>query len=89
LPSYLVEIDRQEEARFILEHRINADDHRSTIGILAGKMLANDLVGDWQELPMGARRKPDFRLLTHASRPFVRAGRRLPNPGRPKMMSKW
>jgi hypothetical protein len=45
-----------------------------TIGVLAGKMLANDLVGDRQELSTGTCRVLDFRRLADVPRPLIRAG---------------
>ena len=48
-PMGLVEIGRQEEAGFVLEHGIDAHDEIAAVVVVARQVPANHLVGDRQE----------------------------------------
>ena len=71
LPLRLVQVGRQEEAGFIPEQRVNAHDEVAPGVVVAGKMPANDLVGDGQEVLIRTCGAFDPGLLAQARRPFV------------------
>ena len=77
-PIALVEIDSQEEARLIQEHRIHAG-HESLSGIVtAGEVPTNHVVGHGEEATIRTLGALDARLVADAANPFVRAGGRIP-----------
>ena len=72
-PVRSVQIDRDEKARLIRQHRIHAQPEVAALRIAARQMPADDLVGDRQKTAVGAIRAFDPRLLAHAPHPFVAA----------------
>jgi hypothetical protein len=77
LPVRFIEIERQEEARFVQEQRIDARDKRLALAIFAGQVPANDVVGHGQESAVLTVRALNPRFLTDAAHPLVGAGRRV------------
>ena len=75
LPSVLVEVNRKEEARLVLQHRVHAGHERLAGVVVAGQVPADDVVGDREKASMVTLRALDARLLAHAADPLVRAGR--------------
>ena len=73
LPLRLVEIGRQEEAGFVLEHRVDAHDEVAAGVVLARKMPADHFVGDGQETVMRTGGAFDLGLLAQAPHPLVAA----------------
>lgn len=57
LPVRLVEVDGEDEARFVEQQRIDAGDEHLPLGVDSGKMPANDVVGEGQEAAVGATRR--------------------------------
>ena len=70
-PVSPVEIHGKEEERFVLQQRVNARDKRLAVGIVAGEVPVDDLIGDRKESPMGTFRALDARLLADASNPLI------------------
>ena len=75
LPLRLVQIGGKEEAGFIPEQRVNAHDEVAPGVVVAGKMPANNLVRDGQEMliqtgrafdPWASRTSPVTHSLPHA-----------------------
>jgi hypothetical protein len=82
LPSGLVEVDCEEEARLVEQQGVHTSDERLSFGITSRQVPADDVVGDRQEAAVGAFHTPDPRLLADAPDPFIRARRRVPgSPG--------
>ena len=71
LPMRFIQVGRKEEAGFIPEQRVNAHDEVAPGVVVAGKMPANDLVGDGQEVLIRTCRAFDPGLLAQARHPFV------------------
>ena len=76
-PPVLIKVDREDEARFIEQHRINASDERLSSIVVAGQVPSNDRLIDGKKSPARAFRALDTRLLADPADPFVRAGRRV------------
>ena len=70
-PVSLVKINRQKKARVISEERVDAN------GLFSGEMIVEDLVGDRQELPLGAIAAFDPGLVADTRPPLVAAGRSI------------
>jgi hypothetical protein len=79
-PVLLVQIDGQEPAGFIEQHRVNSGDKGMSQRILSREMPPDNLVGDGQEPLMPALAALDFRLFTNATNPFVAASRLVTRP---------
>ncbi len=79
-PSSLVEIDGQEVAGLVEQHRIDADDKRLITRVSPGQMPSNDIVGDREETAVRTHRALDPGLLADALHPLVRAGGRIAGP---------
>ena len=54
LPAGLVEVDGQEEARLVEQQRIDTSDEGLSLGVAAGQVPADDVVGDRKESTVGA-----------------------------------
>jgi hypothetical protein len=77
----LVEVDRQEEARFVLQHRVDARDKRLALVVLSGQTPPDHVVGHREKTPVKTLRALDSRFLADAANPFVRT--RGPEPDLP------
>lgn len=77
LPTCLIEVNGEEEAGFVEEHRIDARDKWLIRVVSARQMAANDIVGDRQESTMRAFRALDARLFADAPDPLVGTRRRV------------
>jgi hypothetical protein len=75
LPSVLVEVNRKEEARLILQHGVHAGHKRLAGVVVAGQVPADDVVGDREKASVVTLRALDARLLADATGPLVRTGR--------------
>lgn len=73
-----VEIDSQEEARLVQEHRIYAGHEALSRVVTPGQVPPNHVVGHGEEATIRTLGALDARLFADASHPFVRAGGRIP-----------
>ena len=74
-PMRLVEIGSQEEAGLVLQHGVDAHHEITARIISAGKVPADGIVGDGQEVALRAVGALDLGLLAHARNPLVGARR--------------
>ena len=72
-PTALVEVDRQEEARFIQEHRVNTGHERLTGLVSAGEVPSNHFIGDRQKATVRTLPALDARFFADAPDPLVGA----------------
>jgi len=78
LPPSLIEVYREEEARFIEQQRVDTGDEWLPFGIPSREVPSDDVVGNGKEAAIGAFRTLDPRLLTDAPDPLIGAGGRVP-----------
>jgi len=72
-PVRFVEINREEEAGLVLEHRVDADDKFAAKLVMSGEVISNHIVGDREEALIRALRALDSWFLANASYPLVAA----------------
>jgi hypothetical protein len=80
LPVFLIEIRRQKETSFVLQHSIDTHDKIEAPIIAPRKMPADYLVSDRQKATIKTIRAFDSRLFADAANPLIRAGRRITGP---------
>src|SRR5687767_6767576 len=76
-PPLLVKVDREDEARFIEQHRVDARDEWLSGIVVAGQVPSNDGLIDGKKSLARAFRALDTRLLADPADPFVRTGWRV------------
>src|SRR5258708_54993 len=74
-PAFLVEIDGQEKAGFVLKHRIDAHDEILALIILTREVPPDCLIGDGEKALMRTIAAFDPGFLANALNPFVAADR--------------
>ena len=82
-PARFVQINRQEIAGFIQQHRIHSSYEVAASCVRAYEMLVDHIIRHGQELSMLTTCAFDARLFANAGHPLVRADRRVTRlPGR-------
>src|SRR5712671_2580359 len=79
-PTFLVEIDGEEKARFVQKHRVNACDKRLASLIDSGQVTPNHIIGHWKTTAVLTLRAFDSRLFADTTNPFIAAGGRVTRP---------
>jgi hypothetical protein len=69
--SFLIEIGRDEMARLVKKHGINAHDETLAVPVLTREMPSDDLIGNWNETPVWAIGATNSRFLADTPNPFV------------------
>ncbi len=83
LPPVLVEVDSQEEAGLVPQHRVDTC-HEGVAGVVVARQVPpDDVVGDGKEAPVGTVATLDTRLLADPANPLVRTGRGIAGLARP------
>jgi hypothetical protein len=90
LPSGLVEVDGEEEARLVEQQRVHTRYEGLSLGITSRQVPTDDVVCDRQEAAVGAFRTLDSRLLTDALHPLIRTRGGIPgSPGLATLEPTW
>ena len=78
LRASLVKVNRQEETRFVQQHRVYPGDKIAATVIPTRKMPPNHFISNGQKLSIPARSTLDPRLLAEPRHPFIPTSRRIP-----------
>ena len=76
-PPVFVEVDREEEARFVEQHRIDAGDKPLAVVVLTGQVPAQHGLGYRKKAAVRTFRTLHSRFLADAANPFVVARGRV------------